>query len=88
MSYKIEKQATQILLKIQDDLTIAEVKGMWEELLAAECGHDPALRGEVESLLQAHDDAGEILTRANQMLAADNRDFYRFAHISPLPFGD
>lgn len=37
-----------------------------EELLAAECAHDPALRREVESLLQAHDAAGDFLRASKE----------------------
>ena len=32
-----------------------------DQLVAAQCAHDPALRREVESLLQAHDSAGNFL---------------------------
>jgi serine phosphatase RsbU (regulator of sigma subunit) len=35
-----------------------------------------AMRACLRTLAQAHDDVGEILTRANRMLAADNRDFH------------
>ena len=35
MSYTIQKQTSQILVSIQDELTIAQVRGLWDELLAA-----------------------------------------------------
>ena len=37
MSYTVQKLTSQILVSIQDELTIAQVRGLWDELLAAGC---------------------------------------------------